>query len=50
MTGYIGKNEEAIGVVTDYVNDSLAAFVRKLIVSYAGISYRETKCGLVSIR
>ena len=46
MTGFVGKNPEAIGIVTDYVNEGLTTFVKKLVNAYSKLSYRETKCGL----
>jgi len=45
MTGYIGKNPESIGIVIDFVSESLTAFVKKLVTAYSNIPYRETKCG-----
>jgi len=45
MTGYVGKNKEAFGIVVDYVDEDLTVFIRKLINAYAELPYRETKCG-----
>ncbi|KAI8147510.1 hypothetical protein BJV82DRAFT_654206 [Fennellomyces sp. T-0311] len=45
MTGYIGARGEVIGLVTDYVNEKLTEFMRKLIDTYADIPYVNTECG-----
>jgi len=45
MTGYVGKNQEVMGVVIDFVSDSLTAFVKKLVNTYAKLDHRDTKCG-----
>ncbi|RIA92940.1 hypothetical protein C1645_763698 [Glomus cerebriforme] len=45
MTGFVGKKEEAFGIVNDYVDSSLTTFVTKLIDEYAALPYRLTKCG-----
>ncbi|KAI1382791.1 Zn-dependent exopeptidase [Hypoxylon trugodes] len=42
MTGY-GNNP--MGVITDYVDQDLTAFIRKVIDQYATIGYVDTKCG-----
>ena len=50
MTGYVkgtldaGK-PEAVGVITDYVDEGLTDFIKKVIKSYCDVPYVETKCG-----
>jgi leucyl aminopeptidase len=50
MTGYAqgtldaGK-PESVGIVTDYVDPDLTAFIKKVITAYCDIPYTETKCG-----
>jgi len=50
MTGYVqgtldaGK-PEAVGVITDFVDPGLTAFIKKVITKYCQIPYVETKCG-----
>lgn len=50
MTGYVqgtlaaGK-PEAVGVITDYVDAGLTAFIKTLIGEYCDVGYVETKCG-----
>lgn len=50
MTGYIAKTLEAgepesVGVITDYVDPGLTAFIEKVITAYCDIPYVLTKCG-----
>ncbi|KAI1827984.1 Zn-dependent exopeptidase [Xylaria intraflava] len=50
MTGFIQKTvdagkPESVGVITDYVNADLTAFIKKVIEEYCDIPYVETKCG-----
>ncbi|CAO3620746.1 unnamed protein product [Cunninghamella echinulata] len=45
MTGYIGDNGQVVGVVTDFVDDQLTGFVKKLVETYLSIPYKETQCG-----
>lgn len=49
MSGYIGatggERREVIGVGTDFVNDELSMFLRKLIEEYNQVKWVETKCG-----
>lgn len=45
MTGYIGKKPESFGIIIDYVNGELTAFIKKLITTYAAIPSVDTKCG-----
>ncbi|KAK7748530.1 Leucine aminopeptidase 1 [Cytospora paraplurivora] len=50
MTGYVqgtldaGK-PESVGVITDFVDKKLTAFIKKIVVEYCTIPYVETKCG-----
>ncbi|KAF2455000.1 hypothetical protein BDY21DRAFT_290109 [Lineolata rhizophorae] len=50
MTGYVegtlaaGK-PESVGVITDYVDQGLTTFIKKVIDAYCEIPYVETKCG-----
>jgi len=46
MTAWVreGTNEE-VGVIVDYVDDSLTEFNKKLVDTYLSIPYVETKCG-----
>ena len=50
MTGYTrgtleaGK-PESVGVITDYVDAGLTAFIKKVVSTYCDIPYVETKCG-----
>lgn len=50
MTGYVqgtldaGK-PESVGVITDFVDPSLTAFIKKVIEEYCEIPWVETKCG-----
>jgi leucyl aminopeptidase len=45
MTGYIGVNDEVIGIVTDYVDPQLTSFIKLLVSEYAAIPFKSTKCG-----
>jgi bacterial leucyl aminopeptidase len=50
MTGYITKTIEAgepesVGVITDYVDAALTAFIKEVIDEYCDIPWLETKCG-----
>jgi len=45
MTGFVGRNKEAFGIVDDYVDKGLTTFITKLIDSYADLPYRLTRCG-----
>ncbi|RMZ88111.1 hypothetical protein DV736_g4660, partial [Chaetothyriales sp. CBS 134916] len=50
MTGYIDKTIEAgepesVGVITDYVDPDLTAFIKEVIEEYCDIPYVETRCG-----
>lgn len=50
MTGYIANTlaagePESVGVITDYVDEGLTAFIMKVVESYCTIPYTLTKCG-----
>ncbi|KAK6353256.1 Leucine aminopeptidase 1 [Orbilia brochopaga] len=50
MTGYVKKTldagkPESVGVITDYVDPGLTAFIKEVITTYCDIPYVETKCG-----
>ncbi|GAB7345082.1 hypothetical protein MBLNU457_3486t1 [Dothideomycetes sp. NU457] len=50
MTGYVQKTldsgkPESVGVITDFVDAGLTAFIKKVITAYCDIGYVETKCG-----
>ncbi|KAI7862433.1 hypothetical protein BDF14DRAFT_1736247 [Spinellus fusiger] len=45
MTGYVGTNEEVIGIITDHVDEDLTDFLKVLVNNYASIPYVLTKCG-----
>ncbi|KAF4126516.1 hypothetical protein GMORB2_0252 [Geosmithia morbida] len=50
MTGYIRKTLEAnlpesVGVIMDFVDAGLTAFIKKVIEEYCSIPWVETKCG-----
>ncbi|KAI0392129.1 Zn-dependent exopeptidase [Xylariaceae sp. FL0594] len=50
MTGFIQKTidagkPESVGVITDYVDPSLTAFIKKVIEEYCDIPWVDTKCG-----
>jgi leucyl aminopeptidase len=44
MVGY-GKDDEALGLVTDYVDGPLTSFVTLLIDGYSTLQYTKTQCG-----
>jgi len=50
MTGYTQGTIDAgkpiaVGVITDFVDPSLTAFIKKVITKYCNIPFVETKCG-----
>lgn len=50
MTGYIQNTldagePESVGVITDYVDEGLTTFIKKVVTEYCDIPYVETKCG-----
>ncbi|KAH8680951.1 leucine aminopeptidase 1 [Xylariales sp. PMI_506] len=50
MTGFIQRTvdagkPESVGVITDYVDPGLTAFIKKVIEAYCLIPWVETKCG-----
>lgn len=50
MTGYVKKTidaglPEALGVITDFVDEGLTDFIKTVIKGYCSIPYVETKCG-----
>lgn len=50
MTGYTHGTKaagepESVGVITDFVDPGLTAFIKKVITSYCTIPFIETKCG-----
>lgn len=50
MTGYVAQTlangePESVGVITDFVDPSLTAFIKKVITAYCDIPFIETKCG-----
>jgi len=48
MAFYPGRQagqQRYVGIITDYVNDDLTAFVRKLVETYATIPWTNTDCG-----
>ncbi|KAI1429928.1 Zn-dependent exopeptidase [Xylaria sp. FL1777] len=50
MTGFIQKTidagkPESVGVITDFVDAGLTAFIKKVIEEYCDIGFVETKCG-----
>ncbi|KAL1917653.1 uncharacterized protein VTP21DRAFT_4046 [Calcarisporiella thermophila] len=46
MTGYVAPGQpEAFGVVTDYVDAELSAFLRKVVGAYSSVPYKDTLCG-----
>ncbi|KAI1310435.1 Zn-dependent exopeptidase [Xylaria venustula] len=50
MTGFIQKTidagkPESVGVITDFVDAGLTAFIKKVIEEYCDIPWVETKCG-----
>lgn len=50
MTGYVkgtldaGK-PESVGIITDYVDEGLTEFIKKVVTEYCDIPYVLTKCG-----
>jgi len=44
MTMYPGS-QRRIGVITDFVDPSLTAFLRKVCTAYADIPFVDTRCG-----
>ncbi|KAI1079106.1 Zn-dependent exopeptidase [Whalleya microplaca] len=50
MTGFVQKTidsgkPESVGVITDFVDPGLTAFIKKIIEAYCDIPWVETKCG-----
>ncbi|KAL7628971.1 Leucine aminopeptidase 1 [Parahypoxylon ruwenzoriense] len=50
MTGYVqgtldAGEPESVGVITDFVDSGLTAFIKKVIEEYCEIPWVETKCG-----
>ncbi|KAE8148402.1 leucine aminopeptidase 1 [Aspergillus avenaceus] len=50
MTGYIqgaldAGREEAVGIMTDYVDQGLTRFLKEVVTTYCNVGYLETKCG-----
>jgi len=45
MTMYPGGTTPRIGVITDFVDPSLTAFLRKVCTAYAAIPFVDTRCG-----
>jgi len=50
MTGFVQKTldagqPEAVGVITDYVDEGLTEFIKKVITEYCDIGYVLTECG-----
>lgn len=50
MTGYVHKTLEAgepesVGVITDFVDEGLTAFIKEVVTEYCDIPYVLTKCG-----
>ncbi|KAK3324081.1 hypothetical protein B0T19DRAFT_221312 [Cercophora scortea] len=50
MTGYVTRTiqagkVESVGVVMDFVDPNLTAFIKKVVVEYCSIPFVETKCG-----
>ncbi|CAJ2512435.1 Uu.00g054500.m01.CDS01 [Anthostomella pinea] len=50
MTGFVQKTidagkPESVGVITDFVDAGLTAFIKKVIEEYCDIPWVETKCG-----
>ncbi|KAI1264248.1 Zn-dependent exopeptidase [Xylariaceae sp. FL1019] len=50
MTGFVQKTvdagkPESVGVITDFVDPALTAFIKKVIEEYCAIPWVETKCG-----
>ncbi|KAJ5543119.1 hypothetical protein N7535_005548 [Penicillium sp. DV-2018c] len=50
MTGYVqgtldAGEKESVGVIIDYVDQGLTAFIKEVITAYCDVPYVETKCG-----
>lgn len=50
MTGYVQKTldageKESVGVITDFVDEGLTSFIKKIVTQYCDIPYVLTKCG-----
>ncbi|GLI73049.1 leucine aminopeptidase 1 [Penicillium ochrochloron] len=50
MTGYVqgtldAGQKESVGVIVDYVDQGLTAFIKQVITTYCDVPYVETKCG-----
>jgi leucyl aminopeptidase len=50
MTGYVqgtldAGEKESVGVIIDYVDQGLTAFIKEVITTYCDVPYVETKCG-----
>lgn len=50
MTGYVqgtldAGEKESVGVIIDYVDPGLTAFIKEVITTYCDVPYVETKCG-----
>jgi leucyl aminopeptidase len=50
MTGYVqgtldAGQEESVGVIVDFVDPGLTAFIKEVITAYCDVPYVETKCG-----
>ena len=46
MDGYVAPNTTpVIGLATDYTDESLTDFMKKIIEAYSKIEWKETKCG-----
>lgn len=50
MTGFVQRTldageVESVGVIVDYVDPGLTAFIKKVITAYCDIPFIETKCG-----
>lgn len=45
MTGYNANNRNTIGVISDYTNAELTAFVRLLVKEYSGYPQGNYYCG-----
>jgi leucyl aminopeptidase len=45
MTGFAYKNQKTIWIIDDYVDDSLTAFLEKIITTYTKRDVEYTRCG-----
>jgi leucyl aminopeptidase len=45
MTGYSKTKTPHFGIVTDFTNRDLTAFIKQLIPKYASMGFVETRCG-----